>query len=390
MQFGDTLLSAADLSWPEQGIWSARIRLADEAALSSGTLGTLQLGGLALEGVVVDGAPFVGLCDYLVIGGAGGWRERVDSRFYRSDNGVQLRQVAEDLAAAVGERVEVTAERAVGSAWTRAAGLASDALDQLSSSWYMREDGITVLGARTAGSVEADLHVQSFDPARRTAVVVVPDEELGQLVPGLSIVTDDLALRLEHVRLVVAPGRVFAEVGAHPERRLVDAVLERVLARQRFAGVWPYRVKEQIAGRATVLAEPLTKAAGLPDMLLLDKAHGLAGAAEECNADDVVLVGWRGSSPAEPFVAHYFSRPSTITIDAISAVRVGDSGHKPVARLDDTIRADPALSPSPATPGGGIMYNPGSSSLVVVPPNTPGAIYFTGAITSGSALLSTK
>jgi hypothetical protein len=388
MQFADVLLSTVDLSIPEHGIWSARIRLADEAQLERGTRGALVLGGLSREGTVVDGGPFAGLRDYLVIGGAGGWRQPVEARAYRADNGVQLREVAEDLAEAVGETVEIAEERAVGAAWTRAAGLASDALDQLATRWYMREDGVTVLGERPAGTVDAELHVQGFDPARRAAVVVVRDEDLGQLVPGLSIVTDDLDLRLEHVRIVVTPGRVFVEAGADPARRLVDAVVDRLLGRMRFASTWPYRVKGQIGARLTVLAEPLTVAAGLPDLLGVDKAHGHGGAAEECNAEDVVLIGWRGADPSEPFVAHYFSRPKTLTLDAAEAVRVGDSDHKPVARQDDPVRIDPALSGSPAVEGGGLMVV--SGALTVVPPGTAGAIYLAGPITGGSALLSTK
>jgi hypothetical protein len=147
-------------------------------------------------------------------------------------------------------------------------------------------------------------------------------------------------------------------------------------------------VKGQIGARLTVLAEPLTVAAGLPDLLGVDKAHGHGGAAEECNAEDVVLIGWRGADPSEPFVAHYFSRPKTLTLDAAEAVRVGDSDHKPVARQDDPVRIDPALSGSPAVEGGGLMVV--SGALTVVPPGTAGAIYLAGPITGGSALLSTK
>lgn len=387
MEFAGVLLSSADLSIPERGIWSARIRLADEAQIEIGTRGTLQLGGLELEGTVVDGGTFAGVGDYHVVGGAGGWRTSAPSRFYRADNGVRLRQVAEDLAVAVGERVELAEDRALGSAWTRASGLASDALDQLAASWYVREDGVTVLGARPAGTITAEVHVQSFDPARRTAVVVLADEDLGEIVPGRWIATDDLSLRLEHVRLAVAPGRVFAEVGPDP-RRLADALLERAAARLRFAVPWPYQVQEQVNGRLTLRGDPMTVAAGLPDLVQLDKAHGLAGASEECSKDDLVLVGWRGADPSSPFVAHYLSRPKTITIDAVEAVRVGDAGHKRVAREGDSVRVDPALQGSPAVQGGGILYNGGA--LQVVPPGTPGAVYFEAVITGGSDLLSTK
>ena len=388
MQFGGVLLSSADVSMPEQGIWTARIRLAEDVRLALGARHLLELGGLVLDGTVIEGASFAGVGDYLVAGGAGGWRRPVTARAYRADNGVQLEQVAQDLATAVGEHVEVPEDRALGAAWTRGAGPAAAALDQLAASWYVRADGVTVLGQRPAGTVSAELHVPSFDPARRTAVVVVADEDLGELVPGLSLVTDEIDLRIEHVRLVVTPSRVFAEVGAHPERRLVDAVTDRVLARTRFAGVWPYRVREQIGARLTVIAEPLTQAAGLPDLLLVDKAHGLAGASEQCQAEDLLLIGWRGLDPASPYVAHYLSRPTTITIDAAAAVRIGDSHYRRVAREEDPVAVDPAMFGSPAVPGGGILCTNGV--LSVVPPNTPGAIYLSGAVAGGSELLSTK
>lgn len=398
MLFRDVLLSSADVSIPEIGPWVARVRLADETTLARGDRGELVIGGLRMVGTVVDGADHLGLTDYMIVGGYAGWRKAVQERAYRSDNGIRLRDAARDLAKDVGEDpVFEGPDRTLGYAWIRPAGQARDALERLAVPWWLRSDGRTVFGPRAGGGITADVAVQSYDPVRRTAILGLDDEDLAAVAPGLSLTADGVEqLRIGHVRIVALPRRIFVEVARHPERELVDALLARVEARLRFFGLWPYQVTKQAGARLTLRPQPL--ASGMPAVPQIDVAHGAGGLADELVPGAVVLVGFRGGDPGAPFVHGVLSgKAASMTLSTEERIRlrspvvqVGASDHHRVAREGDSVRVDPSLSGSPAVPGGGLLYNPNTQTIQVVPPGTPGAVYFGGEITSGSDVLSSQ
>jgi len=127
-----------------------------------------------------------------------------------------------------------------------------------------------------------------------------------------------------------------------------DALLERARAVAELLGAHVYQVVGQVGDQLTV--RPLSLAQGLPDELVIDKAHGLAGAREICVQGELVLVTWRGGDNGAPIVVGYLPGvlPSEIELDAQTQIRIGPSigdlsvlvggGDRPVA-MGDTIEA---------------------------------------------------
>lgn len=95
--------------------------------------------------------------------------------------------------------------------------------------------------------------------------------------------------------------------------RLLDAVTavsERVFARARFFGVYLYQVAEE-KGVSTSTKRPdlraVNKVPGLPNLLVCDKVHGLAGAHEELAFGAKVLVGFIDGDPSQPTIMGFLS-----------------------------------------------------------------------------------
>lgn len=102
---------------------------------------------------------------------------------------------------------------------------------------------------------------------------------------------------------------------------IVASIVERLTRPWRtFLGFYPYRVQAQDGERLTLQSV----GTALPDQLHLDKAHGMAGAGEQCALGSIVLVGFQGGDPGAPFVAFYLpSVPVRATVDATTLIELG-------------------------------------------------------------------
>lgn len=108
--------------------------------------------------------------------------------------------------------------------------------------------------------------------------------------------------------------------------------IENCLRKTRFHGFYLYRIISEVArGPAQALGDSrlnlqvVTKADGIPDQLLIPKAHGAQGIAEDVQLSGLVLVGFQAGDPAQPYVAHYFAAaPVRLYLDASSEIRVGN------------------------------------------------------------------
>jgi hypothetical protein len=186
-------------TFPGVGVWSAFAVLAGGLALPLGRVSVL-LGDLELSGTVRRSDAYGGRAEALIIGGADGWAKIIGTakRPYRADNGVRLRQVAEDLGLDAGEAVEVLADadRSLGYAWTRPAGAASSAADDLGVPWWVGVDGNTRFGARPAVELKnLKVGVRSFSDAARSALLSLASDELRAVVPGTWVSGDALPRR---------------------------------------------------------------------------------------------------------------------------------------------------------------------------------------------------
>lgn len=142
---------------PFKGTWTADVWLSEAIELTGSV--TLAIGDLTLKGAVTRGGTFTGQANYRLIGGAGGWMQTIEARNYKSPFGVKSSAILEDAARAVGESVEVTADRTLGAFFVRERAPAARVLNQLAESWWLREDGVTVVGARATPTITSPFEI---------------------------------------------------------------------------------------------------------------------------------------------------------------------------------------------------------------------------------------
>lgn len=96
----------------------------------------------------------------------------------------------------------------------------------------------------------------------------------------------------------------------NPLHRAIEAVVERFFDKARFFGMYLYQVVEE-QGVSTEKKRPdlraVNKVPGLPNLLVCDKVHGLAGAYEELPLGAKVVVGFIDGDPAQPAIMGFLS-----------------------------------------------------------------------------------
>lgn len=340
---------------PIYGIWSARVALVASRALAPGAAVSLAIGDLSLAGTIRRGDDFVGESSYFLVGGADGWRLPVPPRPkpYRADNGVRTVDVLTDLAADAGERVvvETGVPPFVGAAWSRdrqsGAVLLADVCRQVGARAWMTPDGVTHVGvSRPPAELPAGLaFTADLDPGRGRALVASPEDKIAAFLPGAILRAPGIAgLAIRSTEVHLEPGAISLVVSARDPAEIFASGLATATPQGRWTGAYVYSVREQVGARLSVRA--VDQAAGLPDELLIDKAHGIAGSSELCVPGQSVIVYFRGGSPAAPYVAAYLpsaSLPTSTRIDAQTTVTLGAEGSDPLAKGPATDSALTAL-----------------------------------------------
>ena len=172
------------------GLWMATLALYDATTLPA-TTSPLVLGNLSLQGTVYRGASYTGQRKAMVVGGAGGWRQSVPAQQYAQTSGVLVSTVLGDAATLVGERVSVTSDSLL-PGFVREAAPASRVLRQVAGiAWWMRADGVTVVGPRVSSTVSSAALVESYDTAAGKAIVST--EDYASWLPGASYQDETIA-----------------------------------------------------------------------------------------------------------------------------------------------------------------------------------------------------
>jgi hypothetical protein len=188
---------------------------------------------------------------------------------------------------------------------------------------------------------------------------------------------------------------------------LLRGVEERIARRMVVYGHHIYRVQLETnrvgdPPSGVLTLQSVGSVAGLPDMVEIEKAHGLAGAREQCQPGSLVLVGFRNGQLGLPYVSAYLpSIPISITLDASQLIKLGEGAHLGVARETDsvdcgTITVVTNVNPDPpgvkisyTPPGGGaptaIFRLDGAITLTPVTPPGSATIALSGAISTASA-----
>lgn len=173
-------VTRANVILPFKGAWTADVWI-DEATDVTGSV-TLVIGDLTLKGTVTRGGSFTGRSAFRLIAGAGGWMKALDARYYKSPFGVKASAVLTDAGKEVGETVTVTADRTLGQFFVREQGPAARVLAMLADQWWIREDGVTVVGVRTSATIVEPFEVISAAPEKGR--VEVASDTPAVWVPG--------------------------------------------------------------------------------------------------------------------------------------------------------------------------------------------------------------
>jgi hypothetical protein len=319
---GGERASVVRLFVPNVGPWFADCDLADATALSGRV--SAKLGDLALFGTIdpkADGV-FGDRRKTRIVAGAGGWGTKLPAKPYHNDAGVRALTVAQDAAREAGETLGTFtpgAER-VGNDYAREAVEASVALENVAGGapWWVDYAGVTHVGPRppvtpASGSYE----VLEYDPRSRVVTLAVDDlravgigsvlsERLDepQTVRELEIVITDAGIRLH-----AWCGGLSGERGRMA--MLFEAIVERILARKLY-GKYRYRVVSvAIDGRLRLQA--VRKAAGLPDILPISIAPGVANAETKPDLGTLAYVEFIEGDRALPIVTNFeTSKASTL------------------------------------------------------------------------------
>lgn len=178
---GTLRIISGTISIPYYGIWVAEVVLALTAEIPA--MVTLGVGNLSLKGAVYRSASYAGARSALIVGGAGGWNDDVGPASYQNDSGILLSLILGDVAKAVGETVQVATDTSVGTAFVRRRGPAVNVMRQLAGdTWWMREDGTTIVGPHPTTTITSPFTLESFSGAKGSYSIA--SESPGDWMPG--------------------------------------------------------------------------------------------------------------------------------------------------------------------------------------------------------------
>ncbi|HQY59797.1 MAG TPA: hypothetical protein PK141_00550 [Polyangiaceae bacterium] len=335
------LATSARAFIPAWGCWWVEIDLDGEHTLSGAV--TVVIADLTLQGTILSGGPENGRSHFRVVGGKGGWGRPIPAKAYANDAGVKASTVLLDAADACGETILASTLPTTrpGPSWVRPEGRARNVLELLApKGWYVGEDGITRIGARTPGTLPANVTHGPVDLAR--GCVELASESIATILPG--IVVDGLTA-VDVLHEVSSEGLRSTVQGARGgSSRLLEAygaILEQLDPDRRFRGQSEYRVTSRSGDRVGL--EPVRVSTGMPELTRVVARPGLPGCKGGAAIGSRVLVAFADSSPARPYVCAYEDAdgsgfvPTTLVLDASSSIKIGDGATKGVVRDGDDV-----------------------------------------------------
>lgn len=369
---------------PSRGPWWADLVLETSDDVSGSA--TIVAGELTLVGTVVDAQSGVFALQrkVRVVAGADGWRSMLSPRAYHSDGQVQALVVAQDAARDVGETLGsfVPESATLGVDFVREATTAATILEAAigSATWWVGFDGVTVVGERTTSTPAAGSYeLLSWDPSQRIAELHADD--VSSIAIGSVLAADE---RMADAQTVRAIDLVIGEVitvkawcgdgpGARSRvARALEAIVERVLARRLLVPLI-YRVIAMSGDRVMLQAV----SDGAPDLSPISLAPGMAGLHAELAPGALVQVSFAEGDRTRPRIVAHEGKdgagwsPTTLTLGATAAIKVGANATLEAARRTDGVRV--------TIPAGTVIVAASGGTL------NPSPIVLTGDITGGSA-----
>lgn len=192
--FAGLRVVAGSIAIPLYGMWSGDITLAADTAPPF--TGALVLGDLSLAGFVYREANFAGSVRARVAAGFGGWHKTVASKHYALASGVARSMILRDVAAEVGELVNVPTDYTVPN-YVRRNAPASDVLRRFASpDWYIDGAGVTQVQAWPVTRIASSFTVIDQDGAQ--GLVEVATETYADWMPGRTFASPFLKSTLQN------------------------------------------------------------------------------------------------------------------------------------------------------------------------------------------------
>lgn len=311
LSLNGTRVVSAHVSVPYYGTWTADVMMpaaGNAAALAVGSQVTLTLGNLTLIGAVYRSGPFAGQIRIFAMGGYGGWQKPVPSQQYTLSGGVKLSTVLTDMASAVGEKVNVQADRVIGSGFVREATSAGRILRQIAGPlWYVDPQGVTqIVATRKPLTIATPFQIVQFDGDRGEFEVAT--EDYLSWLPGSSfsneIVTAAQTISLSTIDTDNDGTLRFRVLSVGPPTDwLIDDI--RALVREEvelltFLGVYEYSVQD--TDGTTVDAQPTSTAIPLPSLRKVTLRSGIPGTVVKPAKGSLLAVSFLNGDPTRPIV----------------------------------------------------------------------------------------
>ena len=187
--FAGQRLVAVNLLLPLIGLWTADVVCADGQTLPS--TGQMTHGNLTVQGAVFRQGTLGGQTRARIAAGFGGWSKQVGAKGYQSPFGVLLSLVLSELAAEVGEQVNVATLATLGNFWHRSAGPAGKALRAAAgASWWVDNLGIMQITPRPAGSVTGPFQVEQWDAG--AGIMTIAADDVASWQPGATFANEQV------------------------------------------------------------------------------------------------------------------------------------------------------------------------------------------------------
>jgi len=268
---------AGSLMIPLVGAWTADLTLAGGQAVSGQV--EVVIGNLTLQGTVYRSEVYGQQVRARVVGGFGGWRKPAPAQGYGSGTGLNLSTVLNDLAAAVGEQINIVADTNIGNAFARVAfstSVASDVLWQMVRSgfmpaWYVDQAGVTQAGAWPPATISTPFTPTDQKPD--AGIIEIATEDYASWMPGVTFTSPLLNGSYTSAGVHYSwdnDGKFRFEVltqtatGADRVLGPLQQIIDRQMAPARFFGRYEYTIHNPSA--QTIDGAPVDTMLGLPEL----------------------------------------------------------------------------------------------------------------------------
>lgn len=373
---GDRLVSGS-IEIPFYGAWTADVVLSSADNIPSQC--TLTLADMTLQGFAYRTAAFSGSRSARLVGGHGGWMKAVGAQSYYNPGGVLLSLVLGDLANAVGEKVQIAGDSAIGNYFVREACTPPDKaairiLKQLAgANWWIDPKGVTQVGATRGGSaITTNFLIEEYSGSRGRFVVATEnpaDWMPGRVFSNAVVTSPQTISAVRHT--FDAEGVLRTEaLTESPTDRLVgplQQLVREMLPSTTFANLYEYTV--QGTDGVTVDCQPTAFVPVPQHMIKIPMRGGIPGCTGKPAQGARVYVAFANGDPTKPLIVAY---------DGTTAQQVNLNGAGPAAaRKGDGVNAGYLVAAASGAVGGAYVVAVGTP--VVYPGTAAGLSAATAA-----------